>query len=164
MKSKYPGAAHFSPCKLWRYWLTRVWDESKPVLVVVGLNPSTATEDIDDRTIRKCIHFAQAWGYGSLLMLNIFAFRATDPDDMRAAPDPIGPENDAILREKTEGRRVLCAWGGNGDFKNRDLAVLKILEGRDLVALKVSENTGHPWHPLYMPNATQPMPFKGRVA
>jgi hypothetical protein len=161
MKSRCPGDATFSPCMTWRYALTRTWVPELPPLVVVGLNPSTATAELDDRTIRKCIYFAMQWRYGGLVMLNIFAFRSRDPKVMRKAVDPIGPENDAYLLKLTEGRRVLCAWGTNGDFMERDRAVLKLLAGRDLVALRLSDE-GFPWHPLYIPNDTKPIAYAGR--
>ena len=78
----------------------------------VGLNPSTADETNDDPTIRRCISFAQAWGYEGLCMTNLFAFRATEPSDMMKSPDPVGPENDQALINLAESAGVVvAAWG-----------------------------------------------------
>ncbi len=71
--------AELSKCRAYRYALWRTWDESKPFAMFVGLNPSTADELEDDPTIRRCINFSKLWGYGGLCMVNLFAYRATDP-------------------------------------------------------------------------------------
>lgn len=108
-------AAYFSPCRKYRYWLSRVWDEALPLLCVIGCNPSTADEEENDPTIRKVIGFAQRLGYGGVLMLNIGAFRATDPKVWRAASDPFGSENSiaCLLRYISEFNihSVVAAWG-----------------------------------------------------
>lgn len=85
--------AYFSNDRQFRYWLTRIWDESLPIYCVIGCNPSTADETIDDPTIRRVIGFGQRLGYGGALMLNVGAYRATDPKKWAAARDPFGPEN-----------------------------------------------------------------------
>ena len=78
-------SAEFSPDKVYRYELWRIWDEALPVCMFIGLNPSTADETVDDPTIRRCINFAKEWGYGQLVMTNLFAFRATKPAEMMRA-------------------------------------------------------------------------------
>lgn len=86
----------------------------------VGLNPSTADELLDDPTIRRCVAFARSWGYGALCMTNLFAFRATDPDVMKSADDPVGPENDQHLQDLANGASVvIAAWGVHGTFGGR---------------------------------------------
>ena len=75
----------------------------------IGLNPNKADEILDDPTIRRCMTFAQAWGYDALCMTNLFAFRATKPTDMLAALDPIGSENDKHLVELSRGAGVVVA-------------------------------------------------------
>lgn len=156
-----PNSAGFSPCRTWRYWLTRTWDYKLPSLCVAGLNPSTADETLDDPTIRRCISFAKAWGYGGLVMLNIFAFRATDPKVMKKAVDPIGPENDYFLQAATAGRKVLCAWGNHGAYLDRGEKVTRMLTdlGRDLVCFEITK-TNQPKHPLYMKGDAQPRRFQ----
>jgi hypothetical protein len=114
--------------------------------------PSTADETADDPTIRRCIGFAKRWGYGGLVMLNLFAFRATDPRDMRAAADPIGPDNDWHLTH-SPAALIVAAWGAGGTFMDRDRAVRAILGDR-LMALGHT-NHGQPRHPLYVRGDTE---------
>lgn len=156
-------SAEFSRCRQYRYSLTRFWNESLPILPIIGLNPSTADEITDDPTIRRCIGFARSWGYGCIVMLNLFALRATDPKVMKAHPAPIGDANDDHLMIWTRGRRVLCAWGANGSFMNRDRAVLDLLADRDLVCLGTTK-AGHPKHPLYIRGDTQPVSMHANAA
>lgn len=153
--------AFISLCGTYRYTLLRRWDYSKKSLVVIGLNPSTADAKTDDPTIRRCMRFARDWDYGALMMVNLFALRATDPKAMMGAVKcPIGPLNDSVL-QKFAGSpnvgKVLAAWGNDGNFGNRDAWV------RDLVT-KVAPlyvlgftKKGMPRHPLYMPKETQPV-------
>lgn len=93
-------------------------------------------------------------------MANLFAFRATDPEDMMIALDPIGPENDFWLRDlSNQTMIVIAAWGVRGAFRGRDNYVVnRILCMTDLMCLKHTKD-GHPWHPLYVAGATQPIPF-----
>jgi hypothetical protein len=149
--------AEFSPCRTWRYLLGRQWDESLPTIVFVGLNPSTADETQDDPTIRRCIAFAKSWGYGTLLMVNLFAFRATDPREMMAASDPVGPDNDRYLRNCNDmGTLVVAAWGATGGFKNRDREVVQLLERLGCLG---TTKAGYPRHPLYLRADLKPRPY-----
>lgn len=156
-------AAGFSGCRTWRYWLARTWAVDRAPLVVIGLNPSTADETADDPTIRRCIDFARRWGHGGLTMLNLFAFRSTDPRGLRRAFDPVGPQNDTVLRSATEGRRVLCAWGAHGSYMDRNAVVAELLADRDLVCLGQTKD-GHPRHPLYMRADTPPVAYSATPA
>ncbi|MGU9981531.1 DUF1643 domain-containing protein [Phreatobacter sp. HK31-P] len=156
-------AAVFSTCRSWRYVLRRQWRDG-PCVGFVLLNPSTADEDNDDPTIRRCIAYAKAWGFGRLVLGNIFAFRATDPAVMRAAPDPIGPENDAHLRNivQESSGEIVCGWGVHGEFQGRGAAVLDLIRaksGREPQALSWTKG-GHPGHPLYLRADLRPMPWR----
>lgn len=143
------GGAVFSPDRVYRYELRRTWGEGG-VVAFIGLNPSTADETLDDPTIRRCIGFAKRWGYGHLVMLNLFAFRATDPREMKAAIHPIGPENDKhIVQVARRADLVVCAWGVHGSYQGRDQDVLNILPVHPQ-ALGVTKD-GYPKHPLYLP-------------
>jgi hypothetical protein len=122
----------------------------------IGLNPSTADETNDDPTIRRCIGYAKAWGCDGLLMLNLFAFRATDPKMMQAADDPVGPENDAALRQASGAEIVIAAWGVGGTFKGRDKVVRELVPA--LQYLRLTKD-GHPAHPLYLPKNLTPQPW-----
>lgn len=133
---------------MYRYTLRRSWDTQLPVVLFVGLNPSTADETHDDPTIRRCMGFARRWGYGGLIVVNLFAFRATNPRALRGANDPVGPENDAwILRGQAEAERVVTAWGNGGTFRGRAEEVLPRL--REPYALGINQS-GQPVHPLYV--------------
>ncbi len=140
--------ATISDCRCYRYALGRRWADGPAVLFVM-LNPSTADASRDDPTIRRCIGFARAWGFGSLLVGNLFAYRATAPDEMRAAADPIGPDNDEWL-SRLIGRSglVVAAWGAHGGHLGRDRAVRALR--REWVHLGLTKG-GHPRHPLYVP-------------
>lgn len=123
----------------------------------IGLNPSTADEVKDDPTIRRCVAFAKDWGYNALCMTNLFAFRATDPAVMLAAPDPVGPDNDRHLVNLSRGAGVIvAAWGTNGAFLGRDREVQALLPG--LHCLRKTKH-GHPSHPLYLPGTLTPVLF-----
>ena len=149
-------SAILSPCRLYRYELWRRWS-AEPTVVFIGLNPSTADESADDPTLRKCIAFAQRWGYGAVCMANLFAFRATQPKDMMAAADPVGPENDAHLRRLVSvGTMFIAAWGTGGVFQNRANAVRQFLP--KLRALKINQD-GSPGHPLYLRGDSTPFLF-----
>jgi len=151
--------AVFSPCRRYRYLLWRRWasDWDSNYAVFVGLNPSTADETLDDPTIRRCVRFAQDWGYSGLCMANIFGFRATNPKDMIAIDDPIGVENDDYLIEySSRAGIVIAAWGNHGTHKNRHLQITELIPV--LHCLKVTK-TGMPGHPLYLPKSSRPIPF-----
>ena len=149
-------SARFSPCRTYRYGLWRRWGPGH-TLMVVGLNPSTADETQDDPTIRRCIGFARAWGFGALRMANLFAYRAISPERLRQAADPIGPENDRSLQELADGAGlVLAAWGSHGTFLGRNRAVRRLLP--DLHILRLTR-TGEPAHPLYLPADLTPQPW-----
>ena len=148
------ATADFSPCELFRYRLTRCWSDG-PTVAFIGLNPSTADAFKLDPTITRCVRRADRLGFGRLVMLNLFAYRATDPADMlkrqRSGRDVIGPENDAwIRREATAASAVVCAWGVHGTLERRDRDVLRLLGGIKLHCLGKSKD-GHPRHPLYLP-------------
>jgi hypothetical protein len=122
------------------------------------LNPSTADAFQLDPTNRRCVGFAQAWGYGSMVTTNIFAFRSTDPAGLRTAADAIGPENDdAILSAATSADLVIAAWGTHGELQGRGAAVREMLVGAGIAlhALRVTK-AGHPGHPLYVAGDTLP--------
>jgi len=164
----------FSPCRKYRYTL---WREFYPIrainppllplegnqahnyLMVIGLNPSTADETKDDPTIRRCIDFAKRWGYGALCMTNLFAWRDTLPENMKAAPDPIGPENDEWLYKISVcAGGILAAWGKHGAFLNRAARVREEMRQSCLTVHCLRFNKdGSPQHPLYVPADTQPV-------
>jgi hypothetical protein len=148
----------FSPDRLYRYTLWRVWGADLPFVQFIGLNPSTADETKDDPTIRRCIGFAKAWGYGALCMTNLFAWRATDPGDMMVAREPIGEENDMWLKGvAAEAQTIVAAWGKNGSFLGRGVRVKGMIsEIKPLHCLRTI-GSGAPEHPLYLPKDLKPI-------
>lgn len=159
----YSGA-DLSPDGLYRYSLTRSWQNGGGRVVFIGLNPSTADATLDDPTIRRCVGFAQALGAGELVMLNLFAWRATDPSDLpvdlRVA---VGPENDKTLVEETRGALyVIAAWGSFRLAQGRATAVRALLSGVGLSCLKRTKD-GSPGHPLYLPATCRPIPYGVRL-
>lgn len=158
--------ADFSPCETYRYALYRIWDTNKKMLVVIGLNPSTADEAVDDNTVAKCRKWARAWGYGGLVMLNAFGFRATDPKVMKRCSEPIGPRNDEVIRlQCQQAGLVLVAWGVDGGMQDRDKEILKLLRedcpGVPIKCLAITKD-GYPQHPLYIKSNTIPVDYPGR--
>jgi hypothetical protein len=110
----------------------------------------------DDRTIRRCIGFARHWGHGGIVVVNLFALRATNPAELARAVDPVGPENDAAVRSHTEGLRVIAAWGNKGTLLGRSDAVLQLLEDCNVECLGVT-SAGQPRHPLYLASDAVPV-------
>ena len=162
VKGDAPSIAIYSDCENYRYALTRVWDAGKPRVLFVMLNPSTATEVQNDPTVERCERRARALGFGAFRVTNIFAWRATDPKVMRAQADPVGPQNDQMIRESVawatgEGDQIICAWGAHGAHLDRGAAVERLLRatGRDLHQLGLTK-AGAPKHPLYIAYDRQP--------
>ena len=161
----FPGAtgAVFSPCRRWRYLLWRRWDPSRPAANFLMLNPSTADEAKLDPTCTRARDYAGRWGYGALVVTNVFAWRATDPAAMKAVEDPVGAENDAaIARAAREASLVVCAWGNHGAHLERSVRVIALLKqsGVRLHALRVN-GSGEPAHPLYLKSSLRPRRWAG---
>lgn len=151
--------AVYSDCERFRYSLRREWQGGAGRVTFVMLNPSTATEVQNDPTVERCERRARAMGYGAFQVVNIFAFRATDPADMRRAPDPIGPANDAAILDAAKwADRIICAWGTHGAHLGRGAQVTQMLRdaGHRLYHLGLTQG-GAPKHPLYIGYAVQPM-------
>ncbi len=157
-KGDASSTALYSPCERYRYVLTRTWAPADPKAVFVMLNPSTATEIQNDPTVERCERRARALGFGAFRVVNIFAFRATDPTVMRAEADPIGPENDAAIHGSALwADRIVCAWGSHGAHLDRGRQVERLLRALDrpLWHLGLTQG-GQPRHPLYIAYACQP--------
>jgi len=148
-----------SPCRQYRNCLWRQWDVvQQSYAMFVGLNPSTADEVKDDRTIGRCVDFSKQWGYGALCMVNLFAYRATKPETMKRHASPVGEENDRWLAELVkEAGIVIAAWGANGTHMQRDQTVMHLLAGK--LSCLGRTNGGHPKHPLYVRADAKPSAF-----
>ena len=156
-----PAGARFSKCRRWRYLLWRCWDESKPVANFLMLNPSTADERKLDPSCTRARNYAARWGFGALVVTNIFAWRSTDPAVLRVVENPVGRGNDrAIVEAAREAKLVVCAWGNHGEHMDRGTAVLRMLfRNRIQVHLLKLNGGGHPAHPLYLPGTLTPAVF-----
>lgn len=162
-KGDAPSIAVYSDDEIYRYALTRTWDERGKRVAFVMLNPSTATEVANDPTVERCERRARTLGFGAFRVTNIFAYRATDPRDMRAHPEPVGgaANDDAIVEAAEWADAVVCAWGTHGAHLDRGPQVERLLRAtaRPLFHLGLSK-AGHPKHPLYIGYAVQPVPWE----
>ena len=162
-----PFGAVFSPCRKYRYSLWRRWDCRRTLFDItstgddlcgfIGVNPSTADEIENDRTVSRCITFARDWGFTGMVMLNCFGYRNTDPEIMFAEDEPVGPENnDALEYFVNRLPRIVAAWGNAGLHRGRSTEVRQILRGRDNVFHLGMTEAGEPKHPLYLLRTTEP--------
>lgn len=169
MASKLIAGADFSPCRIWRYALWRLWDWNGYAnqVMFIGLNPSTADETQNDPTVTRCIRFAKSWGYSGMFMMNAYALRATDPRDMKAGrqfpdgpkltDDPIGPGNDeALAYRKTHVGLIVAAWG-NHCTPERERRICEVLNTPIYCLGKTK--SGRPKHPLYLKSTLKPELF-----
>ncbi len=154
-------AAYISDDGQYRYSLTR---EVAPgarygTCTFVMLNPSTADATQDDPTIRRCIGFACAWGFERLKVVNLYAYRATNPRDLWLADDPVGPENDHVLSLVFGGSDLLiAAWGCHAKTERVDEILAWPIRPRLCLGLT---KDGAPRHPLYLPASAIPRPLNG---
>ncbi len=166
LKGDAESVATYSDCERYRYALTRVWAPDGRHAAFVMLNPSTATEVQNDPTVERCERRARALGFGAFTVTNIFAWRDTDPRKMRAATDPVGPGNDAAIRDACRSAdQIIAAWGTHGAHLDRggDVRALLAGLGRPVHHLGLTKD-GHPKHPLYIAYNVQPMPWDLRAA
>jgi hypothetical protein len=151
------SGAIFSGDRIYRYLLWRKWSDSLPLILFVGLNPSTADETQNDPTIRRCKAFAMKWGGGGVIIANLFAFRATFPDDLRAAVQPVGEENNSWIQIGSESAsRTIACWGNNGSYLKRSAVVFPLLLRPEYLRIT---KAGQPSHPLYLPGSLKPCSY-----
>lgn len=157
--------ALFSSCKKYRFILSRVWDDQKPMVMFIGLNPSVADAENDDPTVRRMIGFAQDWGFGGFYIVNCFPFIATCPkklnkwyyaDDYYSA---MYQNHDHISETRNKCSRVVFCWGGNEMVVNQKIDQVLKNTFPDAMVFKLNAD-GSPKHPLYVPKITQLIPYK----
>ncbi|BAU41238.1 DUF1643 domain-containing protein [Leptolyngbya sp. O-77] len=154
-----PSGAAFDPTGQYRYSLWRVWEFAAPRVAFVMLNPSTADAERNDPTIRRCMGLAKAWGFGGLEVVNLFAYRATRPQALKQAADPVGREGDrALVAAASRANQILLAWGNWGSLYERDRAALALLSGYPLHCLGLTQQQ-QPRHPLYVHKGAIPISF-----
>jgi hypothetical protein len=156
-----PVGATFSRRRRHRYALWRTWDVGG-LCNFVMLNPSTADETANDPTVARCVAGARRWGFGGVVVTNLFALRSTDPAGLRGVRDPVGPGNDAFIAAAARrARLVVCAWGNRGTYLGRSRDVLALLAdlGATPFCLAVTRH-GEPAHPLYLGGSLAPRPLR----
>lgn len=148
--------AEISKDGMYRYKLWRIWDDSKLKVMFIMLNPSVADEKKDDATIRRCMAFAKLWGYGGILVGNLYAYRATDPKELKTAKEPVGILNAFSLTQMVANCSLLvCAWG---DFEKHIKGTHTIPIHQNTKALGLNKS-GTPKHPLYVAANTELINF-----
>jgi hypothetical protein len=160
------SSARISDCGRYRYWLARDWyigDVTPDPLTWIMLNPSTADAAQDDATITRCMRRAAALGFNGIRVVNLFALRSTDPEELARAEDPVGPENDQAILEACHGQRmVIAGWGtGYAALGDRATKVRHMLRELNvpLFALGLTKDR-QPRHPLYVSYSTNPIPIQ----
>ena len=154
-KEQRATAAVFSPDRLYRYFLSRRISINHGVCTFILLNPSTADEVRNDPTIRRCIGFVREWGYSILVVVNLFAYRTTNPKELRIMRDPIGPENDRFVLNAAQNTNCLVAgWGQYGNYHNRGDDIRYMLRDFGMMCLGKTKQD-EPKHPLYLKSTTK---------
>lgn len=157
-------SAVFSECGAYRYALWRdLGMLGEGTVTFVMLNPSTADAEQDDPTIRRCVHYAERWGFGRLAVANLYAYRATNPKALYGVEDPVGPENDHWIQElASDAAEVIVAWGAQrGPIPGRDGRALELIDAAGLIpqALELTDG-GYPRHPLYVRGDVERFPYR----
>lgn len=153
--------AVISNCGKYRYMLEREWMTGEGTCLFVMLNPSTADASEDDPTIRRCIGFAQRWGFRRLTVANVFALRSPHPTVILNADDPVGPENDRWVEQLYRDADVaVAAWGAFWFAQDRAADLVSRYPG--LLCLAVTKE-GCPQHPLYIKGDAKPVLFTSQA-
>jgi hypothetical protein len=156
------NGATFSDDRKYRYALWRIWDKEKPLVMFIGLNPSTANENDNDPTIRRVISMAKSWGYGGVYMMNCFPLVSTNPaylNEFYESPfhDVEDIENMRWLLEVgRKCKEVIFAWGNFKEAEERGKSLTKYF--KKAKALVINKN-GSPRHPLYVKGDVVPVNY-----
>ena len=149
------NGAEFSRCRNYRYALWRIWDKNKPIVMFIGLNPSSANESCDDPTIRRVKRFAFDWGFGGVYMMNLFAYVTPYPEELKKCVDSLGDNNSWLKKINLKCDKTIFAWGSFNEATERAKEVVEMFDG---YALVINKN-GTPRHPLYVKADIEPVPM-----
>ena len=149
-----------SKCQSYRYTLWReINGGSGDNLLFICLNPSVADATMDDPTVRRCMSYAASWGFSGMFMCNLFAYRATNPENMKKQSDPIGPDNNKWIKETARKcQKIVLAWGNHGGHIDRNTRVAELLSTETLWCFGMTKS-GQPKHPLYLKKTAPLVPF-----
>lgn len=149
--------ARFSECKKYRYSLERIWDKNGANILFIGLNPSLASDKRDDPTIRRLTDYGMNWGFGKMVVVNLFSLISPFPRDLLKHSKPIGKRTDEfIIKESKIADSTVVMWGNKGNFFDRANRVLSLLND----PLCFGKNkSGMPSHPLYLPKKIIPSTY-----
>lgn len=154
----------------YRYRLERTWDTSRLHLVWIGLHPTKAAADEDDRYLRKLQGFARRWKWGGIIVVNLFALRCRDYYGINQHPAPVGAHNDEHLLfacRDVRTKAVICGWGNRGRLYGRADQVTRLLRDREVPLWRMAgplTRFGQPWVPTRFPLDALPVPFDSEVA
>lgn len=169
-KESYFRGAEFSPCRRYRYSLERRWDDGVidvdcRRIMFIGLNPSVADENQDDRTIRRLVGFSKSWGYNAFVICNVFGFVTPDPSEMLKQSDPVGPCNNQVLTRNIERSQAVVACWGNHCPLERQRTICELIEAQcySVYCFRTTK-ANRPEHPLYLPKTLKPIEFNWRKA
>jgi hypothetical protein len=159
--SKIPmvySEAGISSCEEYRWWLWRCWDPSKPLCIWIMMNPSTADWQKNDPTIGKVIRYCQRWGYGGVLVLNIYAYRSSKPEGIQGR---VGHRNNwwivtMFSFAKRKRLKVICAWGASHKERGDEVRRLAVSAKLKLWCVEMAKN-GEPKHPRWLSEDAIPM-------
>ena len=154
-------SAEFSDCQKYRYQLREIWDESKPLVLWLLMNPSVACTDYSDPTLRKTGKFSRTWGFGGQLVGNVHAYRATDKSRLLEVNDPVGPKNNQMILEMAaQAKTIVLAYGQPPQaLRARGQELVSLLRHHpDLCHLRLAQD-GTPVHPLYLPSTLRPIRY-----
>ena len=144
-----------SKCSKYRYSLSREWNKDKEKVLFIMLNPSKADDKIDDPTVKRCICFAKNWGFGGLMIGNLFAYRTTYPKELFKTKNPVGKDNLKFLERMIKSSNLtICAWGNKQGLPPKYLRELT-----DLYYLKILSDGKTPGHPLRLKKDIKPKKF-----
>jgi len=150
------NGAEFSRDRKYRYALWRIWDKKLPLVMYIGLNPSTASADKNDNTITKLIKVSRNNGFGGFYMMNLFAIVSKDPAVLKTDANPLGDNDGWLEKISPKCNMVVFAWGNFKEARERSVDVIKMFD--DPYCLFQNKN-GSPKHPLYCEDETQLMSF-----
>ncbi len=150
------SGAEFSICGEYRYQLWRIFDDSKPLVMFIGLNPSTANQTKNDNTVTKLIKVSANNGFGGFYIVNLFAVISKDPNILITHPNPLGDNNEWLLKTSALCNRTVFAWGNFKEAKERSIQVASMFNNPYCF---IQNKNGSPKHPLYCKDETILIPF-----